>query len=197
MKFEANRLIMLDAAKSAVRVAPSYAHAEILSGILIESNEDTGEVYMTATNHELSIQQKIPASVQQSGTMLINARVLSGMMTKLDSEFATLSAASPEILSVTGGRCSYQINCLPSKNYPKPVMPFPEESVLMSGICSLAKRTTFAVSSSEHQLALQCVQVKLKNNAVHAAACDGDKMMLIRDSAESTEEREFLLPEMN
>ena len=64
----------------------------------------------------------------------------------------------------------------------------------MTNICSLSKRTTFAVSADETKPALQCVQIKLKNNAVHATACDGMRMMLIKDSSESQVEREFLIP---
>lgn len=194
MIFEANRLIMHEAAKNAARIAPSHSHSEVLNGILVESNDDTGEVYMTATNHEVSIQQKIIASVGQSGSMLINSRLLVDMTAKLDSEFVALSAINPHLLKVSGGRCIFQINCLSSESYPKPIMPFPEESVIMTGICSLAKRTVFATGNDDNKLALQCVQVQLKNNAVHAAACDGNRMMLIRDAAEPTDEREFLLP---
>jgi DNA polymerase III sliding clamp (beta) subunit (PCNA family) len=73
-------------------------------------------------------------------------------------------------------------------------MPFPEETVSLTGICSLAKRTTFAVSRDESKPALQCVNIKLKNNSVQAAACDSIRMMLVKDSAGPTDEQEFLLP---
>ena len=187
-------MAMLEAARNTAKVAPSNSPIDVLNSILIESNEDTGEVHLTATNYEVSIQQKVMASVGESGAMLIDSRLLVRMMSKLEGEFVTLSADKPNLLTVTGGKCTYQINCLPSKSYPKPTMPFPEESVVMTGICSLAKRTTFAVSKDDSKPALQCVNVKLKNNAVHAAACDGMRMMLVRDEAGPTDEQEFLLP---
>jgi len=186
---------MLEVAKSVAKVAPSNPHANGINGILIEGNESTGEVYLTATNYEVSIQQKVFASVVENGAMLVNARLLVDMMSKLKGEFVSLSADKPELLKVTGDRCTFQINCLSPSSYPKPVMPFPEETVLMTGICSLSKRTTFLASKQENKpLALQCVQVKFKNSAVHAAAVDGNKIMLVRNSAEPTTEQEFLLP---
>jgi len=195
MKIQINRLAMLEAAKNVAKVAPSNAPIDVLRGVLVESNSNTGEVLLTATNHEVSIQQKIMAIVEESGTMLVYPRILVDMMTKLAGEFVSLSAERPELLIVKGGKCTFQINCLPSKSYPKPIMPFPEQSVIMSGICSLSKRTTFLVSSDENKLALQCVQVKLKNNAVHAAASDGiGRMMLVKDTSGPTSEQEFLLP---
>jgi len=194
MKFEANRQLMLEAAKNVAKIMPSNAPVDVLNGILVECNDDTGEVHMTATNYEVSIQQKIHASVEASGAILINARLLVGMMNKLEGEYVTLSVDEQDILKVTGGRCIYKIICLSAKSYPKPIMPFPEESAIMTGICSLAKRTVFVVGKDESKPVLQCVQVKLKNNAVHAAASDGNRMMLVKDAAEHTDEREFLLP---
>jgi len=185
---------MLEAAKNVSKVAPSKSPVKELSCVLLESNSDTGEIFLTATNHEVSIQQKARASVEESGAILVNPRLLEDMMSKLEGEFVAFSADRPELLEVTGGSCIFQINCLPSKSYPKPIMPFPEESVILTGICSLDKRTTFVVSKDKNKLALQCVQVKLKNNTVHAAASDGTKMMLTKDSIGPTNEQEFLLP---
>jgi len=194
MRFVVNRLTMLDVAKSVAKVTPSNSYSNVINGVLIECNKDTGEVYLIATNEEVSIQQKVFASVVDDGTMLVNARLLVDMMSKLEGDSVTLSADKPELLNVNGGRCTFKINCTSPSSYPKPVMPFPEETVLMTSICSLAKRTTFLVKKDASKLVLQCVQVKLKNNAVHAAASDGNRMMIVKNSADSTDEREFLLP---
>jgi len=195
MKIEINREIMLEAAKNVARVAPTSMSVDIIKGVLVESNSDTGEVFLTATNHEVSIQQRVSAMVEESGVMLVNPRMLVDMMAKLDGDFVSLSADRPELLKVKGGRCTFQINCHSSEGYPKPIIPFPEASAPMTGICSLSKRTTFVVSSDDSKLAMQCVQVKLKNNAVHAAASDGiGRMMLVKDESEPTNEQEFLLP---
>ena len=194
MQIEINRIETLAAAKKAAKVAPSASPIEVLNGILVESNDESEDVYMTATNHEQSIQMKVKATVGESGSMLVNARLLVNMLSLLDGEVVTFSATQPKIVIVTGGTCRYEIACLPAKHYPRPVMPFPEETAKLSGICSLAKRTVFAVSTDEHKPALQCVSVKLRNNAVLAAGCDGTRMMLIKDTADSPDERELLLP---
>jgi len=194
MKFEVNRLVMLDAAKNTAQAAPSNAPVDVLNGILIESSGESGEVFLTATNYEVSIQQKAAASVEESGSMLVNARLLVNILTLLAGDFVTFSARDVDVVTVRGGRCKFDIKCLPAEHYPKPVMPFPEETVTLSGICSLAKRTVFAVSKDERRPALQCVNVKFRSNAVHAVASDGNRLMMIKDSADSRDEREFLLP---
>jgi DNA polymerase III sliding clamp (beta) subunit (PCNA family) len=52
----------------------------------------------------------------------------------------------------------------------------------------------FAVSKDKHKPVMQCVNVKIRNNAVHATACDGVKLMMAKDDAYSPDQREFLLP---
>jgi DNA polymerase III sliding clamp (beta) subunit (PCNA family) len=194
MKFEICRLEMLEAAKNAARVAPSLNQTEVLKGILIECDEDAGEVVMTATNFEQSIQQKIKASVDEGGAVLVNARMLVGIISLLPTDYITFSAVRPETVTITGGKSFFEISCLPAQNYPRPVMPFPEETVKLSGICSLARRTVFAVSKDKFKPVLQCVSVKFRKNAVHAAACDGIRLMMTKDEAYSSNQREVLLP---
>ena len=192
MKFKISRAEILAAAKMAARVAPSNAPVEMLNGILVECRDDG--VFLTATNLETSIQMKLKASIEATGEMLVHPRVLPGMLALLPGDLVSFSASKPDTLIVTSGKCVYSLNCQSSKKYPKPVIPFPEDSVKMSGICSLAKRTVFVASKDNNRPVMQCVNVKLQKNAVHAAACDGMKMMLVKTEAHSPDSREFLLP---
>ena len=194
MRFEVNRQAMLAAVKNAAKVAPSNSPVKELNGILIECSDDTGEVFLTATNYEASIQHKVTASVEESGTMLVNSRLLVEMLSLLDCEFAAFSADRAEVLQVKGGKCIYTINCLPSKSYPKPVLPFPEETVKVSNIVSLAKRTVFAVSKDDSKPVLQCVNIRLRHNTVNAAACDGIRLIMVKDLSGTSEKCEYLLP---
>ena len=177
MKFEVNRLAMLEVAKAVAKVAPSNTPIEILKGILVESNEDAGEVYLTATNHEVSIQQKVKASVTESGEMLISPRMLVGMLSKLEGEFISLSSDARGNLQVRGGRCKFLIGCASPKGYPKPIMPFPDECVLMTGICSLAKKTVFAVSDNDTKPTYNYILVlllrRVRNHMPKIWACIG------------------------
>lgn len=194
MEFEVNRLDMLEAAKCAARVAPLEEPMDILNGILIEASDDTGEVFVTSTNHQMSIQLKTKASIDMSGVMLVNSRLLVGILALLPGEIVNFSADSDSAIIISGGKTVYNVMCLPAKHYPKPVMPFPDDTVKITGICSLAKRTVFAVAKDMNKPALQCVNVKLRHNSMQAVACDGNRMMLVKCEAESSVVQEFLLP---
>ena len=83
MKFEVNRLSMLEVAESVAKVAPSNSHVNGINGILIEGNETTGEVHLTSTNYEVSIQQKIFASVVKNGAMLVHPLMRKSLQSRL------------------------------------------------------------------------------------------------------------------
>lgn len=102
MKFEINRLEMLEAAKHAARVAPVRAPVDVLNGILVESIDDVSDVFLTATNFEVSIQQKVKASIEESGSMLVDPKLLVGMLTLLSGEYVTFSADRPGEFKATG-----------------------------------------------------------------------------------------------
>jgi DNA polymerase-3 subunit beta len=194
MQFEINRLELLGVAKNVARVTPTHAPVPILNAILLESHEDSGELFLTATNREVSIQQKLKASIGESGGVAIQPRLLVGALSRLEGEVVSFSAKAPDVLRITDGKSIYEINGMSAKSYPKPVMPFPEETFRLSGICSLAKRTIFAIAKDSAKPVLQCVNVKIRQNAVHATACDGFKLMMVKDNAKSPDSRELLLP---
>jgi len=193
MEFTADRLDLLELAKKAARLANENSPVEALKGICLESDEDAGEVSMIATNYEAAIFLKEKAAVSRSGKLVINAKLLTGMLTLLNGEQVTLAADNNKI-KVSSERATYTVAYLPGEHYPKPVMPFPDETVRLSGICGLAKKTVFAVSKDNGKPALQCVCLKVKHNCAHAAACDGARMILVKSETESAGVQEFLLP---
>lgn len=194
MEFIANRLELLELSKKVMRLANEASPIEALKGVYLESNEDSGEVSMITTNYEAAIFMKEKATVLRSGKLVINAKMLTGMLTLLSGDQVEFSATGNNTVKVSSGTCVYNIACLSGEHYPKPVMPFPDEAVKLSGICSLAKKTVFATAKDNSKPALQCVCLKVRQNSAHAAACDGVRMMLVKGDAESSGEKEFLLP---
>ena len=193
MKVEVDRRAMLEAVTKVAKVVPMNSPIKELGTMLVECDDDTGEITLTATNFEVAVRQKFTASVAESGAVLIPPRMLADMLSHLPGEFTSFCVKGRDILTVTGGECTYDISCLPAKNYPKPAFAQPNETARISRVVSLSQRTVFAVSNNEHQPALQCVSIKLKRDGVQAAACDGVKMVLIKDTGSSPNQLEFLL----
>jgi len=193
MEFTGNRLELLEMAKKAMKLADDNSPVEMLKGIYLESDEDAGEVSMITANSAAAIFMKEKASVSNSGKIVINAKMLTGMLSLLSDEKVKFSAEK-HLVKISSGNCVYSIVYLPGDHYPKPVMPFPGEAVKLSGICSIVKKTVFATAKDKNNPALQCVCLTVKKNSAYAAACDKQRMMLIKGKAESAGAKEFLLP---
>lgn len=194
MKFISNRLELLEMSRKAMKLSDANSPVEMLRGIYLESDENTGEVSMITTNFEAAIFQKEKAVVSRSGKLVINAKLLTGMLTLLSGDKVEFYDAGKNIIRVSSDSCVYNVHSLPGEHYPKPLMPFPEEAVKVSGICSLAKKTVFAASNEKNNPTLQCVCLKINDNSAYAAACDKTRMMLAKGDMKSSGSSEFMLP---
>lgn len=161
MEFTANRMELLEMSKKVMKLANDSSPIEALKGIYVESDEDTGKVSMLTTNYEAAILMKEKASVARSGKIVFNAKMLTAVLASLSGENVELSA-DRGTLTIKADKTVFNLSCLSAANYPKPVMPFPDEAVKLKGICSLAKKTVFAVSKEESKGVLQCVSLKVK-----------------------------------
>jgi len=204
MQFQVNRLDLLAAVRNAEKVAQHQSKLEIMNGILLEADTTAGEVALTATNFEASIWCRIPAEVSAGGMTVVNAKLLYGMATLMKGENLTINHASKNSAQVTftDEKSTFVINCLPGGDYPRPTESSmaPDARIPLSNICSLAKKTAFAVATTDDKPVLQCISVQLGQGI--AAATDGTKMMMVRMEKKekenaSTATAELLLPATN
>ena len=79
MKIIVNRQEALALAKSAESIAPVKTAIEELRCVLLEASPDN-LLTMAATNIETALERRMPAEVQESGSILLNAKLLSNML---------------------------------------------------------------------------------------------------------------------
>ena len=76
MKFEIEQSSLAEMAGKVKKIASDSLSAEILRGVYLECSEETQEVSMIATDASMSVFLKETANVQESGRIVINARLL-------------------------------------------------------------------------------------------------------------------------
>ena len=195
MKFIISRPQLAEAVKNAAKVAPPFSNMEAIKNILIECDESTSEVYLTATNNEASVKIKTSALTgSQGGAAAINGRLLDRMLPLLTGDYVVISAETSSTLTITSGNTVFKINCIPAHDYPKPEIAGAGENAAISGVCTLNRKTTRFLSESSAKPALQCVNVKMSGSKVNATASDSFKMIFIKGAGESKGSVEFLMP---
>lgn len=195
MNFEMEQSSLAEMAGKAKKIASDSLPAEILRGVYLECDEDAQEVSMVATDASMSVFLKAPARVSESGRIVINARLLFDIVSHAPGTTVRFQADySRGVVEIQSGQSTYNILFFNAKDYPKPEMPFPEDTVRISGLRAMAAKTAFAVNEGSVNPALGCVCLHTRKNRVQAAASNGICMMLTKQDADAGEEKQFLLP---
>lgn len=171
MRVTINRQKLFGYLKSMIRIVPQSHKIMELVGFLVECNEDDGFVYITASNLETTIQRKFKANIEEGGSFVVAARMFFGITERMSGEDIMLEYDG-KLLGITSEQCRYDIPVLHSRNYPKPDIPFPDDLMKISGICSLYSKTSAAVGSDDKKPALTGIHLNVYSDTVQAASCD-------------------------
>ena len=156
MKFTVNRTELLAAAQNAERIAPRVSTIEILQCAYLQAEQDT--LTVASGNLEIALEQQIPAQIENEGSVVVKAPLLSGMLRLLDGERVTFQMKNGKLV-VSSGNAEYAIPVMDAAQYPRMEIPCPAATVPVSGIPSLTKRTAFAVSEDTTRPMLKCVNL--------------------------------------
>ena len=166
MRITINRQEALALAKAAESIAPGKAAMDELQCVLLEAGED-GKLTMAATDNEVALERRMPAEIEESGSLLINAKLFAGMLGLLDGETVTIWGEDGRQVNVAGEMCCYTIPILSLSNYPRAEIPFPEDTVTVKNIPHMAARTIFAASENESKPAMRCVKLVFTSDGQH------------------------------
>jgi DNA polymerase-3 subunit beta len=182
-------------ASQAAKAAPQKASAEAVRGIHVEADSRRSMLTLTATNYEVAIRASMPATVEQSGSVVVNAKLLPELLSKLPEENVDLEVLNNGRLSIRSGHSQFNLDVLPGERYPMPELPFPDDTLPVEGVCSLANNTTFAVSEDESASPpMKCVRLTIGPDGLKAATSNGFCIMEADGDKKCKGKIQLLLP---
>lgn len=195
MKVTANRSELLAAAKRAANVAPSSSPLDALRGVLMEADNTAGKLTLSATNLEIAIEQKIPGTCEDSDAVVINADLLAEMLTLLGGDIIEFQRepGNPQI-SIRSGQAGYTVPVMERGAFPKMEIPFPEDTITVTGIPTMAKRSIFATGQDPEQPLLKCIDLRFTKDGLRAVGSDGSCMVSAKGDDKSTGNIDLLVP---
>jgi DNA polymerase III sliding clamp (beta) subunit (PCNA family) len=192
MIITANRLELLSAAQDAEQIAPTSSPLDVLQCTSLRTED--GKLTVTATNVELTLERRIPADIFEEGSVVIDAGLLVKMLRLLESETVTVEQTSNVVATVKGGSATYSIITFDAGMYPQMEIPFPEDTVPVTGIPAMAKRTVFAVSEDENKPQMKCVHLIFSSDGLHAVGSDGLQIAAARGDSKAVGAVDMLIP---
>lgn len=193
MKIIVNRQEALALAKSAESIAPVKTAIEELRCVLLEASPDN-LLTMAATNIETALERRMPAEVQESGSILLNAKLLSNMLGLLGGETVTICGEDGGQVEISSEDCQYVIPTMPVSDYPRAEIPFPEDTVSVKNIPLMAARTVFAASENEAKPAMRCVKLVFTSDNLKAVSYDGARLAAAKGDSKGEASVSMLIP---
>ncbi len=195
MNITINRAELLGAARRMASVSPANSPLDVLRGALLETDAATGKLTLTATNMEISLEEKLPCAAVEDDALVVGAQLLAGMLEKLpgDTVEITRQVEDPTV-SLRSGCACYTVPVWASSKFPKPELPFPEDTVKVSGVPTMAKRTVFAASMDNEKPLLKCVNLMFTQNGLRAAGSDGNCIVTAKGDEKSVGDVSLLVP---
>lgn len=191
MNITVDRQEFLAVAQDAEKIAPSNAVIGVLKCVLLSAED--GKLTVAATNLEVALERKIKADIAEEGSVIVDARLLCGMLRLLADEFVTFTRKD-STLKVTGKTAKYTVNVFDEKEYPRTEIPFPADTVPVTGIPDMAKRTAFAVAEDDSKPQMRCVHLIFTSNGLKAVGSDSYRIAMARGDSKSTGDTDLLIP---
>jgi DNA polymerase III subunit beta len=193
MKLTIERAALLRALGHVQSVVERRTTIPILSNVLLRA--EGGQLALSATDMDLEIVERVPASVARDGVTTAPAHTLYDIVRKL-REGAQVELETPggagggrNELALRSGRSTFTLACLPPEDYP--VMAagdLPYHFVLSAAeLRALIDRTRFAISTEETRYYLNGIYLHAtKSNEVpvmRAVATDGHRLARVEMTA--------------
>ena len=172
MQFTANRLLLLKAVKTALKVVRPNRDIPEIAGVLIEADASSGLLTVTGTDVRTHIQRRLrQEQVEESGSIILTPLIAS-VLDKLAGESVSFQSDKGTVL-IGSGNASFSLPFLEAKAFPRLQIPFPEDTIRVQGLNELFRKTVFAADGQTTDLdkiSLQYVRLAFADGLTTAEA---------------------------
>ncbi|WP_308798056.1 DNA polymerase III subunit beta [Agromyces silvae] len=170
MRFQVNRDVFSEAVSFAVKLLPQRTTLPILSGVLIQANDDG--LVLSSFDYEVSSQTEIQADVEEPGTVLVSGRLLAEIAGRLPNAPVRIATEESRI-SVSCGSANFTLLSMPVEEYPS-IPEIGEQSGVVPADEFAAAVAQVAVAASRDDVTpvITGVQLEVRENSLNLVATD-------------------------
>ena len=184
MRLTIKREEFLKGLLTASRAVANKIAVPVLSNLKLELL-DSG-LFITGSDHDLTIKTQVPYKLNgveiirnhKVGATLINAKFITEIVRKMESEEVTLDVVDSTIAMVSDNRSEYKLNCVRPEEYPDlDLEPNGTQLTLTKAeFNTLVSQTAFAASTKEQRPVLTALNLEAANGVLTATATDSARM---------------------
>ncbi len=166
----------------------------ILEGILVRAQGDS--VTLTGNDLEIGIQVTIPAKVEQSGSVVVNSRLIGDITRKLEGGELEISIDDKNNITLKCGRSRYKLLGLNPEDYIDiPAYEMQNEIIFTKKqFKDLIKHTIFAVATSDAKITLTGCLLEVTEDESNMVAIDGFRLAMKKVRTPNKNPCSFIIP---
>ena len=170
MKFQADREVLSDAISFVVRLLSPKPQLPQLSGVLIDAKEN--QVTLSIFDYEVAAKVSIAAAIDQPGKVLVQARLLAEIVSKLPSDSVTLNFSESRV-QVSSGSSKFSLSSMSTADYPEtPAAPSVSGKVSADKFAHSVAQVAVAASKEEVTPVLTAVMISASSKELSLVATD-------------------------
>ena len=152
MKFVCGTAELSEACLNVQRAVSTKTSIPAVEGILIKAV--SGQLILTGYDLELGINTAIKATVEEEGSIIINARILCDIMRKLPGESVRFESDARLLASIVSGNAKYSLIGMSAEEYPElPSVSGGYPIVINQGVLKdMVRQTIFAVAVNDSKV---------------------------------------------
>lgn len=200
MKCTCTRADLRDALNAVARAVAIKPSTPVIAGIFLHAEGNTLE--LQATNFQLSIVAKIPASIESEGDTVVLGKVLPEIVNKLSGEVVTISTAEADDENKMGAvlkseAATFELLTMDATEFPQINPDAAEKSFRIQAIAlkNLIARTVFACAFEDSRPVLTGCNVEIHGADIKFVATNTHRVAITSDKIfDEIDELRFVVP---
>ena len=187
MKFSCEKLLLQNAVNTASRAVAAKSSIPALEGLLLTCGGES--LTVSGYNMQTGIRTKFTAEVEESGELVVNARLISEILRRLPDDVVTFTANDKFLIHLTCGDADFDIMGLSAADFPE--LPEVEEKyavqIAEKTLKSMIQQTSFAVSTNEARPVHMGSLFEVSAEGLTVVSVDGFRLALRKEALEKIE----------
>lgn len=195
MKFQCSTALLSQACQNVQRAVSTKTSIPAVEGILIKALGN--ELILTGYDLEIGIKTSINASVEEQGSIILNAKILCEILRNLPDGTVKFESDDRNLAIISSGNTKYQIMGIASDEYPElPTVKGGFPIVISQKLLKeMVKQTIFAVASTDSKVVYTGIKFELTQNEIKLIAVDGFRMAIRKEAIDyQGEDVSFIVP---
>ena len=185
MKFKCEKLLLLSAILTSSRATANKSTVPLLEGLLLEAEDEI--IRISGYNLKTGIVTTVPAEVENTGGIVLNARLFGEIIRKMPGLDITVSVNAGFLATITSEMSEFEILGSPTSDYPELPIVDGQDSIEIgeSLLKKMISQTNFAISDNESRPIHTGALFETGDGELTIVAVDGYRLALRREPMEN------------